>query len=441
MGSSLLLSIIGIVCAIAVLMILAYKGWNIIIYSAISAVIICLFSGINVWDGLKNSWAAGTGSYVATWLMLFAEGSIFGKIYQDTGAATAIADFLGRIFGEKNPVIPILIASYLLTMSGISSFVLIFCVYPIAIQLFAKANISKRLLPAVFCYAVWTVATVSPGSAQAPNLIPMAVLGTSAMAGAIPGFVFAIIVAVINSIYISYHAKKLSAAGIVFEDKDLIKTDAHENLPSVLLAIIPIAVIILSFNLLHLSAEAALFLGIVLSMVLFFRRLDVKSWIGAWSDGADTSVRVLVNTAVIVGFGAVVLRTPVYDAALKWVSSTRINPYLLAAIAANVFSLILGSATSSINLTMQTLGNVFLEYGAQGYSVGFMHRILSQAAMGLDTLPHSGALLAVFNVCGTNHKDAYKYVCFCTVICPVAVTFLIQVPLCMLLTKLGIGLM
>ena len=441
MDSSLLLSIVGIVAAISVLMILAYKGWNIIIYSAISAVIICLFSGINVWDGLKNSWASGTGTYVATWLMLFAEGSIFGKIYQETGAATAIADFLGKIFGEKNPVLPILIASYLLTMSGISSFVLIFCVYPIAIQLFAKANISKRLLPAVFCYAVWTVATVSPGSAQAPNLIPMEVLGTSSMAGAVPGFAFAIVVAVINSVYISYHAKKLAAAGIVFEDKDIVKADEHDHLPNVVLAMLPIAVIILSFNLLSLSAEAALLLGIALSMVLFFKRLDLKQWINAWSEGADTSVRVLVNTAVIVGFGAVVLRTPVYDAALQWVSETRINPYLLAAIAANVFSLILGSATSSINLTMQTLGGVFLDYGAQGYSVGFMHRILAQAAMGLDTLPHSGALLAVFNVCGTNHKNAYKYVCFCTVICPVAVTFLVQIPLCMLLTKLGIGMM
>ena len=276
MEGNLALSIVGLIVAIAVLMWLAYKGWNIIIYSALSTVIICLFCGINVWDGLKNSWAAGTGTYVATWLMLFAEGSIFGKIYQETGAATSIADFLAKIFGEKNPVIPILIASYLLTMSGISSFVLIFCVYPIAIQLFAKANISKRLLPAVFCYAVWTVATVSPGSAQAPNLIPMAALGTSAMAGAIPGFAFAIIVAVINSLYITYHAKKLTAAGIVFEDKDILVSGDHDNLPHVALAVIPIAVIILSFNLFHLTAEAALFLGIVLSMVIFWKRLDVK---------------------------------------------------------------------------------------------------------------------------------------------------------------------
>lgn len=112
----------------------------------------------------------------------------------------------------------------------------------------------------------------------------------------------------------------------------------------------------------------------------------------------------------------------------------KINPYLLAAISANLFSLILGSATSSINLSMQTLGEVFLQYGVEGYNVGFMHRILSQAAMGLDTLPHCDALLAVFNVCGTNHKMSYKYVGFCTVLCPIFVTFCVQIPLCILLT-------
>lgn len=435
MPSNFPLSVIGLVIAIAVLMVLAYKGWSIIIYSALSTLIVCLFSGIDLWDGLVNSWAAGTGSYVSTWLLLFVGGSIFGKIYQETGAAAAIANALGKIFGEKNPILPILLASFVLTMSGISSFVLIFCVYPIAVQLFAKANMSKRLLPAVFCYSVWTVSAVAPGSAQATNLIPMEVLGTTATAGLIPGYVFAVVVAIIDTAFIMFCSKKLTAQGIVFEDHDKIKIqDNSDELPNVILAIIPIAAIILTFNLLHWAAEIALFFGILLSILLFFKRLNVQQWIDSVSDGAQTSITVLVNTAVIVGFGAVVVRTPLYDVVLNWVATARINPYLLAAISANLFSLILGSATSSINLSMQTLGQVFLQYGAEGYNVGFMHRILSQAAMGLDTLPHCGALLAVFNVCGTNHKMSYKYVGFCTVLCPIFVTFCIQIPLCILLT-------
>jgi len=437
MSGSFGLSVLGVVIAIAVLMFLAYKGWHIIFYSLLASVIVCAFCGIHPWTGVKEMWAVGTGNYVTTWLVLFVGGAIFGKIYQDTGAAASIANVLAKIFGKRNAILPILAASFILTMSGISSFVLIFCIYPIAVQLFAKANMSKRLLPAVFCYCVWTVSTVAPGAAQAPNLIPMQYLGTTATAGLVPGYVFAIVVAVINTCFIMICNKKLTAQGIVFEDTAILEGMEHEDeLPNVVMSLIPIVVIILGFNVFGLPAELALILGIVLSVILFFKRQTPTEWMAGLTFGCKSGAEVLINTAVIVGFGAVVVKTPIYDFLINWVSTTRMNPYLLAAIAANVFSLVLGSATSSVNLTMQTLSEVFLNYGAQGYNVGFMHRILSQAAMGLDTLPHCGALLVVFNVCGMNHKLSYKYVGFCTVLCPVFVTFCIQVPLCMLLTHL-----
>ena len=433
MGGNLYLSVIGLAVAILVLMVLAYRGWNIIIYSLIATVIVCLFSRIDLWNALKNVWAAESGNYVAAWLILFVEGAVFGNIYKDTGAAASVADFLGHYLGRKNPFIPVFAASYLLTMSGISSFVLIFCVYPIAIRLFERANISKRLLPAVFCYAVWTVATASPGSAQVPNLIPMETLGTSAMAGAVPGFVFALAVTVINTWYITRESRKLRAAGIEFEHGSDDGENGQEQLPNVVLSLLPLVVIIVLFNVCHFSAEAALLVGICLLMLLFFRKLTTKEWARAWCSGAETSASVLIHTATVVGFGAVVLQTPVCDAALQWISASRLNPYILAFAVANVFSLILGSATSSISLAMQTMGNTFLEYGVQGYNLGFMHRILTQAAMGLGTLPHSGALLAVFQICGLTYRDGYKYVCFCTIICPIVVSLLIQLPLCMLL--------
>jgi len=430
-----MLSLIGLIGAIAVLMILAYKNWSTIIYSALAALIVCVFSGMEPWDGLINNWAKGTGNYVATWLILFAAGSIFGKIYQESGAAATIASTLAKTFGEKNAIIPILLSSVILGMSGISSFVLIFCIYPIALDLFAKANMSKRLLPAVFCYSVWTVAAVAPGSAQATNLIPMNILGTTAMAGAVPGFVFAIVVAVVNTLYIGYESKKLAAHGIFFEDHDSVKRGEDEQLPGLIPALIPIAVVIVGFNVFHWPVEIALVLGILLAIVLFFKNIKLSKWVETLTEGATTSVGVLMTTSVIVGFGAVVVLTPVYGIVMQWVSNSSMNPYLLAAIAANVFALILGSATSSVNLSMQTLGPVFIEYGAQGYNLGFIHRIISQAAMGLDTLPHCGALLVVFAVCGVNHKLSYKYCFVTTVLVPVAVTFLIQLPLCMILDK------
>lgn len=106
MNTDVLLSCVGLLAAIAVLMILSYKGWSILIYSAIATLIVCLFCGMDLWDGLVNGWAAGTGDYVGTWLLLFLGGAIFGQIYERTGAAAAIANALGKVFGEKIPSSP-----------------------------------------------------------------------------------------------------------------------------------------------------------------------------------------------------------------------------------------------------------------------------------------------------------------------------------------------
>lgn len=431
----LLLSVIGLIVATAALMFLAYKNWSTIIYSALAVLLICAFNGINLFDGIMNIYALETGTYYARWFVLFVTGSVFGKIYQVSGAAATIATSLAKLFGEKNALLPIIIAGVILSLAGVSSFVLVFVMYPIALELFAKANLPKRLLPAVFCYVTWTVAAAMPASTQSMNVLPTEVLGTGPMAGAIPGFVFAALATVIDSAYILWQAKKLRAKGIVFDSYSELKGASAEDgvkLPGLIPALLPVLVIIVGFNVLGWAVEIALFLGIVLSVILFFRCQSYHDWVETMKESATQGSVVLVNTAVIVGFGAVVVQTPLYSALIDWVSETTINPYLLAAISANVFAFVLGSATSAVNLSLQTLGNVFM--GVEGINLGYVHRIICQAATGLDTLPHCGALLTVFGVCGVTHKEAYKYVGVCTVVVPIALTFLVEVPLCILLS-------
>lgn len=436
MDQTLLMSIIGLIVATAALIILAYKNWSTIIYSAIAVLLICAFNGINLFDGIMQTYAVETGSYFARWFVLFVTGSIFGKIYQVSGAAATIASSLAKVFGSKNALLPIIIAGVILSLAGVSSFVLIFVMYPIALELFAKANLPKRLLPAVFCYVTWTVAAAMPASTQSMNVLPMETFGTGPMAGAVPGFIFAGLAIVIDSAFILWQAKKLAAQGIVFDSYDELNEASAGGAetvkrPGLVSSLLPVLVIIVGFNVLGWDVEIALFLGIILSVILFHSCQSYTQWVEMTKDSAVQGAVVLVNTAVIVGFGAVVVLTPLYGAIIEWVKVTTINPYLLAAISANVFAFVLGSATSAVNLSLQTLGEVFM--GVEGINLGFVHRIICQAATGLDTLPHCGALLTVFGVCGVTHKEAYKYVGFCTVICPIVLTFAVEVPLCILL--------
>ena len=175
MDSTVLLAAIGAIIGVAALMLLAYKGVSTIIYSTIAVILVCIFSRINLIDGIFNVFAMETGKYLGQYLFLFATGAIFGRIYQDTGAAASIANALGRIFG-KNAIIPVILAATIMGMAGISGFILIYTIFPIGIVLFQKANMNKCLFPAVFATGAWTLGNVMPGSTQIHNVVPTRIL-------------------------------------------------------------------------------------------------------------------------------------------------------------------------------------------------------------------------------------------------------------------------
>ncbi|MCR4711810.1 MAG: hypothetical protein K5707_05870 [Clostridia bacterium] len=59
MGSTEILSLVGILIGITVLIILAYKRVNIIFYSILASVIVLLFSGQGGWTGITTTlWGA-----------------------------------------------------------------------------------------------------------------------------------------------------------------------------------------------------------------------------------------------------------------------------------------------------------------------------------------------------------------------------------------------
>jgi len=70
----------------------------------------------------------------------------------------------------------------LLTFGGVSGFVVFFVVYPIALQMFKRANLTRRLIPAAISAGCWTWSMTAPGSPSIQNTIAMKSLGTTATA-------------------------------------------------------------------------------------------------------------------------------------------------------------------------------------------------------------------------------------------------------------------
>ena len=53
-----------------------------------------------------------------------------------------------------------------------------------------------------------------------------------------------------------------------------------------------------------------------------------------------------------------------------------------------------------------------------GIDPELMHRVAVMAAGGLDTLPHSGAVITLLAICGLTHKQSYLNLAMVTIVIP-----------------------
>jgi H+/gluconate symporter-like permease len=60
-----------------------------------------------------------------------------------------------------------------------------------------------------------------------------------------------------------------------------------------------------------------------------------------------------------------------------------------------------------------------------GIDPELMHRVAVMAAGGLDTLPHSGAVITLLAICGLTHKQSYLNVAMVTMVIPLLATVVI----------------
>lgn len=422
------LSGLSVLLALALMIVLAFKGVKPLAFSILVSVIVCILSRLPIVETLLEKYAVTTGNFVANYLILLASGAILGRIYQDTGAGGVIADKLSRVFGESRPFLTIMVTGAIMSYSGISGFVLIFAIYPVAIELLKKANISRHLLPAAFTGVCWCAANTAPGSPQLLNVVPSNALGTPTTAGWQCGIPTAVAMFVISYFYLTRVAKKYAAQGIGFEADEADQQNAlnpDEKRPPMILALLPILVVAVLYVGLGFGAEKAVLIGDVTAFVLMFKYLELPKWVTVFSEGAHDSIEAVMGTAVLVGFGGVVTATPFYTAVIDFIVESDMNVYILAAVSTMLLAGMLASATGSASLVMETLGGVYLNSGA---NLSLIHRIVSQMACTFDSLPHCGALVAVFTICKTDHQHAYRHLLMTSAVIPLFCVWCIDVP-------------
>jgi len=443
------MSILGICLSLLLLIYLSYRGHSVLLVAPLSAILAAVLSGGPPLGTYTQIFMTGLGGFVVLFFPIFLFGALFGKLMEASGSADAIAHWASRLLGPRNAVLSVVLACAILTYGGVSLFVVAFAVYPIAAALFRAGAIPKRLIPGTIALGAFTFTmTALPGTPAIQNAIPMPYFGTTLFAAPGLGVIAGALMLVLGGYWLhrraagamvageGYEAPPLPGAGIASGGETPVPPQARRGAdPSALVGFLPILAVlvgnyvIVTFVIPRLATDylatasygattiasvggiwsiiAALTLACCILVLLNRHRfISLKQ---ALAEGANSAVLPIINTASLVGFGAVIASLPGFvdiQGAILGVFPE--NPLVSLAIAVNALAGITGSASGGMSIALKTLGETYLQMGnAAGISPELLHRVTSISTGGLDALPHNGAVVTLLSICGLTHREAY----------------------------------
>lgn len=412
------IGVIGIIVGLVFFIIASMRGWNVLISSIVTAIIIALTNGMDIMNsmvGTETSYVTGLAGFIRGNILIFMGGAIMGEFIDKSGAAKSIARTIMNKVGTKSPYLVLLgIAAVgaILTYAGISMFVAMFALIPLARPMFRECNIPWHLFA-----AAWALAACSFTMAMIPGVPAVAWInaangcGVGLTAAPIMGIVGSVIAIAVSCVYIKFALKRAQAKGETFvADADDIEVEEDTNIPNFFLALLPL--ILLIATIIGLSATGmknvvyiGMIVGIIASIICFFK--FVPSMRDTLGNGAKSALGPAVFTSAAVGVGTVAAASVgfsvIYDAIFNMPGGT----YVSAATMAAALGGIMGSGSGAVGIIAQN----FLEpYLATGVDPAALAKILASSASIGGALPNAGAMFGMFAAMGLTHKNAYKHI-------------------------------
>lgn len=432
------------------LMMFAYRGWSIILIAPFFAVLTAILSEFGILPVYSELYMTRLAEYTKTYYPIFLFGAVFARLMEKGGLASAIAAKIMELLGEQRAILAVLLGCAALTYGGLSVFVVAFVMYPFGAEIFRKADIPKKLLPATLWMGIFSFAMVAlPGTPQIQNIIPSSYFGTSTWAGAGIGIFATILFMAAAMGWLTFRAKKLQAACEGYGGQSEAKTRRDRTIPSWKLSLVPLAMVIvinvilsnpfhwdwgfhwdekslevfLPMNLALLAASVgkvqaiwsisvALILSSLAAAYIGRRRYmsGKENFLQTINFGAASSCAAVLNVASGFAFGSVIISMPgflpVKEILLSIADSA--GPLVSAVVTTNIMCGLTGSASGGLTIALSLLGDQWAVMAqAQGITLDALHRITAIASIGIDPVPHCGALVTLLAICGLTHKEAY----------------------------------
>ena len=456
----MLLGLLGILIALGLLMWLSFRGWSILLLAPAAALLAAFASGEPLLAHLTQVFMTGAAQFLAQFFPLFLLGALFGKLMEDSGSVEVIARFMTERLGTARTILAVVLGGAVVTYGGVSLFVAIFVLVPMAQGLFKTAAIPRRLMPGAIALGTMTFTmSALPGTPALQNAIPMPFFGTTPFAAPGLGIIAAAIMLGFGLWWLSRSEAAARRAGEGFDTGTCPELSADDpslreratiasefdpaelshgrhtrSDPSFIVALLPLVVVILVNLLMSVvvlprmdtsfladerwgatslagvggvwAVVVALSVAILTLIALNFHRLpSLRETMDA---GANASVLPAFSVASLVGFGAVIAALPAFGLVRDWVLSIGGGPLVSLAVATNVLAALTGSASGGMTIALDALGPTYMRLaGEVGIDPALLHRVAVMSGGTLDSLPHNGAVVTLLAVCGVTHKQSY----------------------------------
>ncbi|MGX7091108.1 GntP family permease [Hutsoniella sourekii] len=417
-----ILGVLGIFLAIIAIIYLSVKGLNIIIAAPLATLIVILTNQMDIFGSLIGeapSYMTGLSGFLINNFAIFLLGAVLAQYMEKSNATVSIANWILSKVGLDNPYIVLVafaLIAGILTYGGISLFVVMFALVPLARPIFKKLNVNWALLPIPLFLGMATVTmSMLPGTPSVQNAVPTTYLGTTLTAAPILSLVGIVTVLAYGLIYLKVQLNRSIGKGETFYsylgEGAQVNTDEEEvepdpsSIPSVGVALAPLVIlvaVILIFSKVPNIILIALTIGILLSAVLYRSYLPEQK--GLLNAGAAGSVTSAFATSSSVAFGSVLTNAPGFAVVQSAIMSIPGNPLIGLSVATALLGGITGSSSGALGIVMQNFAPTYLE---MGIPAELIHRIAVVASAVITVVPHSGVTITFNNLTGLSLKNAF----------------------------------
>src|SRR3954466_6636245 len=109
------MGLIGILLGLALLIWLAPRGSGGLLLAPAAALLAAAFAGEPLLASWTQTFMASAATFLAQFFPLFLLGAVFGKLMEDSGSVTCIAEFMIGRLGGRRAVLAVVLAGALVT--------------------------------------------------------------------------------------------------------------------------------------------------------------------------------------------------------------------------------------------------------------------------------------------------------------------------------------